>query len=326
MSIFGSENLITSFTSIDKKLNISYVGFDLGEFRYDELSDLILDAIVDFTYGFHKGILESSYNRKILRESAKSIYEINEFNEVKKIYVDNNGELDDKIKDKYLKRGEFGELILHLLLRDFHNSVPLISKIYFKDSYGHPVHGFDSVHIAPDINNPQQFSFWFGESKLYNDGSNGVKALVKDIEEHFNKDYLKKEFVLLSKKKDAYLPLAKFQDLNKKQEYEEFLKLKDEWFTKLDSVNKLEDILSSATIPMLCIYSSDTFAKHNNEKSKEFLEDLENEIENLRKNFEDKLTIPIPTTLNIVLFLFPVPSKKELVKRLHIKLSHMQAM
>jgi len=182
------------------------------------------------------------------------------------------------------------------------------------------------VHIAPDVHNPKEFSFWFGESKLYNDGKNGVKALVKDIEEHFNKDYLKKEFALLSKKKDAYLPLDKFKDLNKKQEYEEFLKLKDKWFTKLDSVNKLEDILSSVTIPMLCTYSSNTFGKYSNEKSKEFLEDLENEIEGLRKNFEDRLTIPIPTTLNIVLFLFPIPSKKELVKKLHIKLSHMQAM
>jgi hypothetical protein len=36
-------------------------------------------------------------------------------------------------QDKDLARGEFGELILHLLLRDFHDTVPLLSKIYFKD-------------------------------------------------------------------------------------------------------------------------------------------------------------------------------------------------
>jgi len=63
MSIFGSEKIITSFSHIDKKVNVSYVGFDLGEFRYKELADIILDAIVDFTYGFHKGILENTYSR-----------------------------------------------------------------------------------------------------------------------------------------------------------------------------------------------------------------------------------------------------------------------
>jgi len=325
MSIFGSEEIITSY-SRDKKLNISYAGFDLGDYRYAELADIILDAIVDFAYGFHEGILENTYSKKILRESAKSLYEIKEFEDVRKIYLDNNSEIEDDIEDKYLRRGEFGELILHLLLRDFHNSVPLLSKIYFKDSYGHTVHGFDSVHIAPNIHNPSELSFWFGESKLYNDGKKGVQALVKDIEEHFNKDYLRKEFALLSKKKDSYISLDKFKDLNKQQEYEDFLKLKDKWYLKLDSVNKLEGILSSVTIPMLCTYSSDTFGKYSSEISKEFLDDLEKEIQSLKIHFDKSLKIPLPTTLNIILFLFPIPSKKELVKRLHVKLSHMQAM
>jgi len=325
MSIFGSEKIIR-LRKESRDLNLYYAGFDLGYYRYEELADIILDAIVDFAYGFHKGVLENSYNRKILRDSAKSIYKINEFKEVKKIYLDENDEIKDDIEDKYLRRGEFGELILHLLLRDFQNSVPLLSKIYLKDSYGHAVHGFDSVHIAPDINNPQELSFWFGESKLYNDGKAGVKALVKDIEEHFNRDYLRDEFALISKKKESYISLEQFKDLNKKEEYEAFLKLKDEWYEKLDSANKLEDILRSVTIPMLCTYSSETFNKHNNETTQEFLDDLKSEIQIIKKYFDDNLKVPINTSLNIILFLFPVPSKKELVKLLHTKLSHMQAM
>ena len=326
MSIFGSEKIIKSYSSIDKKLNISYAGFDLGEFRYEELVRQIQKAIVDFAYGFHEGILEENYNIDILRESAKSFYKIKEFNVVKKIYLDDDSEIDDEIEDKFLRRGEFGELILHLLLRDFHDSLPLLSKIYFKDSDGHAVHGFDSIHIAPDIHNPEQFSFWFGESKLYNNGKNGIKALVKDIEEHFNKDYLRREFALLSKKKEGYISLDKFNNPSKKQKYEGFLNLKDEWYEKLDSANKLEDILRSVTIPMLCTYSSETFNKHNNETTQEFLDDLKSEIQIIKKYFDDNLKVPINTSLNIILFLFPVPSKKELVKLLHTKLSHMQAM
>jgi len=188
------------------------------------------------------------------------------------------------------------------------------------------VHGFDSVHIAPDIDNATEFSLWFGESKLYHNGKAGVKALTKDIEEHFNADYLRAEFTLISKKQESFIALDKFTDENKKKEYSEFLDLKDKWFSALDSKNKLEDILSSVTIPMLCTYSSETFNKFTDETSQDFLDELNKEILDIKKHFDDNLEIPIPTDLNIILFLFPVPSKKELVKQLHTKLSHMQAM
>jgi len=325
MSIFCSEKIIT-FHKRQQDLNIYYAGFDLGSFRYEELVKQLQRVIVDFAYGFHDGILETRYDIDILRESAKSLYEIKEFEDVRKIYIDDDSEIDDDIEDRFLRRGEFGELILHLLLRDFHDSLPLLSKIYLKDSYGHTVHGFDSVHIAPDINDSSKYSLWFGESKLYQNGKNGVKALTKDIEEHFNADYLRSEFALISKKKESFISLDKFKDMNKQKEYEDFLKLKDEWYEKLDECNKLEDILSSVTIPMLCTYTSDTFNNHTDETTNEFLEDLNNEVDEIKKHFDDNLIIPIPTSLNIVLFLLPVPSKKELVKKLHTKLSYMQAM
>jgi len=323
MGIFNSEKVINE-RIIDSGLNIYYAGFDIGEFRYDSLVETLQDVVVDFAYGFHTGILENNYNRRILKESAKSIYKISSFSEVRKIYIDDNDEIDDEIDNKYLRRGEFGELILHLLLRDFKNSLPLLSKIYFKDSDGHTVHGFDSVHVAPDIHDSSKMSLWFGESKLYNSGKNGVKALTKDIEEHFNKDYLIREFALISKKKESYISLEKFKDLNKKEEYEMFLKNKDEWYDLLDDKNKLQDVLSSVTIPMLCTYSSEVFNKFNDEDNDDFKDELEKEIEVLKQHFYDNLTIPIPVDLNIVLILFPVPSKKELVKRMHTKLDDMQ--
>ncbi len=324
MSTFGSEEVITFLQKSDD-LNIYYAGFDLNTFRYKELIEQLQRVIVDFSYGFHNGVLENSYNIDILRESAKSLYSIKEFSNVKKIYVDDESEIADDIEDKYLKRGEFGELLLHLLLRDFHNAIPLLSKIFLKDSYGHAVHGFDSVHIAPEIDNPSEYSLWFGESKLYHNGKAGVKALTKDIEEHFNADYLRAEFTLISKKKESFISLEKFKDENKKKEYEKFLELKDKWFSVLDSKSKLDNILSSVTIPMLCTYSSDTFNKFTDETSQDFLDELYKEIAELKKYFDDNLKIPIPKDLNIILFLFPVPSKKELVKQLHTKLSYMQA-
>lgn len=324
MSIFGSEAIIKC-QSLHSKLNIYYTGFEFGVFRLNQLTEQILDTLVDFSFGFHNGILEKSYNIRILREAAKALYKIECFEQAYTKYIKDDSEFDD-ISDKYNKRGEFGELILHLLLRDFHSSLPLLSKIYFKDSLGHAVHGFDAVHIAPDINDSTKFSLWLGESKLYATGNSGVKALAKDIEEHFKIDYLRDEFSLISKKiKTGFYSLEQFKDLNKKLEYEEFLQKKEYWLNQIDSKQNLEQILSSVTIPMLCTYTSDTFAKHNDETTEDFMSELKIEIESLEKIFNENLNIPHPVhNLNILLLFFPVPSKKELVKQLHIEIGKLQ--
>ncbi|MDY6857698.1 MAG: DUF1837 domain-containing protein, partial [Thermodesulfobacteriota bacterium] len=339
---FGSDKVIIQHIS-KADLKTYFVGFDFGEYRYDKLVDLILDVIVDFAFGFHKGILSENYNRRILIEAAKSIYgikkktesgEVELFLEAKKIFVDRDSDIEDEDTDnKYLKRGEFGELILHLLLRDFIVTVPLISKIFFKDTDGATVHGFDAVHIGPSVSNPSKRSLYLGESKLYNCGKTGVTELIGDIENHFKKDFLRREFALISKKQDSFLSLFDNKDKNSCEEYKEFLKEKEKWFKQLDEHNKLQDILDSVTIPLLCTYTSEIFSKHTDEETEEFIEDYECEIEGLKEHFDKKVKNisgvteqgePIITNLNIILMLFPVPSKKELVKRLHTRLHNQQ--
>ena len=305
MSIFGSEKIISEHIS-EADLKTYIVGLDLGEFRYDEFVDILLDVIVDFSFGYHDGGDTGKYDRRKLKEAAKSIYNIKEYADVKKIYVDQNSSIDDSENCPELRRGEFGELILHLLLRDFHNTIPLLSKIFFKDSDGSVVHGFDAVHINAD-----QKNIWLGESKIYHDGKRGVKELCKDIENHFTRDYLRREFALISKKKECYKDNKDIPD----HEY---------WYEKIDEKNKLQDILSGVTIPLLCTYSSKCFDGCSDEKSKEFIEAHVKETESLKKYFNKNLKIKIKTDLNIILLLLPVPDKKELVKRLHQKIENIQ--
>lgn len=338
---FGSEEVITQHIS-EADIKTYFVGFDFGKYRYDELTALILDVIVDFAFGFHKGILSNSYNRRLLVEAAKSIYGIKTqtpngekgiFEEVKKVYVDKDSELPDDTEEKYLKRGEFGEVILHLLLRDFIETVPLISKIHFKDADGITVHGFDAVHIGPSVLNHSERSLYLGESKLYNCGKTGVRELIKDIKNHFKRDFLRREFALISKKQTSFIKPEDYKDKNTFEEYNGFLEEKKQWFKLLDEKNKLQDILDSVTIPLLCTYTSDVFNNHSNEETEDFIEDYEKEINELKTYFDRQLKSmkkkveegePVKTNLNIVLMLFPVPSKKELVKRLHTKLYNQQ--
>lgn len=50
--------------------------------------------------------------------------------------------------EKYMKRGEFGEVFLHMAIRQLYSTVPLISKLYWKSGLNETVKGFDSVHVV----------------------------------------------------------------------------------------------------------------------------------------------------------------------------------
>ncbi|EPH0461626.1 HamA C-terminal domain-containing protein [Klebsiella quasipneumoniae] len=292
----------------DQALCSYLVGFDINDtgvsyFRMDPLIMKILSALHEFAYGFHEG--EQTDNTQTLSkiiDAARSIYKIDEYQKVKDIYL-NSGELTDDVANKYLKRGEFGELILHLILRDFHNTIPLLSKIYFKDSIGHTVHGFDAVHIDP-VNK----TLWLGESKLYIDPKKGIGDLINDIEEHFKADYLNSEFNLIAKK-------IRHVQNSPELEY---------WLDILSTGGKLSDKLTKINIPLLCTYSCDSFLKYDNEKSPDFSAYYKNKILMLKKYFDENYKHPLKNHLNIILMLFPVSNKIELVKKLHQKLSLIQ--
>ncbi|MDD2983183.1 MAG: DUF1837 domain-containing protein [Crocinitomicaceae bacterium] len=320
------------------QLQLFYLGFDFGRYRNEELTDLLMDVIVDFSFGYHTGILKK-YDRRILIEAAKSVYRIDVFSEVKWVYVDEDSELSDcdlKAERKYLKKGEFGEMILHLLLRDFFDTQPLLSKIHFKDTDNAVVHGFDIVHIGKDLTDETKSSIYLGESKLYsrkvgNAGKFGVEDLVGDIIEHFKTDFLYREIALITKKKDAFKPIDEYDDVNTIIEYQKFLDQKKIWFDLLKRVEnkseKLQDFFKSVTIPLVCTYQSDIFENITDENTKDFQRKIDEEVNMLKEHFDlkineivDKIGEPVKTELNIILLLFPIPSKKEFVKVLHEKM------
>jgi hypothetical protein len=304
---FGSEKIISHKIN-EAELSTFLVGFDINdkgeiEYRSKPLIEKLSHVIHEFAFGFHDG--EETSNNEILSkltEAAQSIYKIDAFQKVKDIY-DNNGSIDDELEDKYLRRGEFGELILHLLLRDFHNSIPLLSKIYFKDSFGHTVHGFDAIHIEKNSK-----TLWLGESKLYKNGKAGIRALIQDIDEHFKSDYLNSEFMIVSKK------LKHFDNIPEK----------DHWLELMSKSSKLIDQLDSINIPLLCTYDCELFNKYSDENCEDFLKEYLAEMNELKQYFDDKNKHPLKTKLNIILVLFPVQNKVELVKGLHNKLSLLQ--
>src|SRR5690606_11766778 len=136
----------------------------------------------------------------------------------------------------------------------------------------------DAVHIQEDTK-----TLWLGESKLYQDGKNGVKALIGDIEEHFKSDYLNSEFMIISKK------IKHFDNIREK----------DYWLDIMSKSTKLIDQLSTINIPLLCIYECNLFSQHSDEESEKFIESYIAEMNSLKAYFDSKNNHPLKTNLNI---------------------------
>lgn len=308
--IFDKYNLL--ITEVDEKDLLSFlIKMDIDDngnptFPLDLLSEEIMNVIPEYVFAEYQGTEITKQNAmNLLRTSAKSIYKIKEFDLMRRVYLENDEAAKKELETApYKNRGEFGELLLHFLLRDFRNTIPLISKVYFKDAAGVPAHGFDAVHISVD-----EGILWLGESKLYTDGKLGINALVQDLNEHLKTDYLNDQFTLIAK-----------------NIYNNSIPHRDEWIKKLTESGTLSDKLKFINIPMLCVYEHDVYSKFSDMTLKDAVDYHITNVRNLKAHFDHIRTNPLCNRCNIILFLLPIKSKTDLVRRLHERLWHVQSM
>ena len=308
--IFDKKNIIVSKVNEDD-LNSFLVDTDIGDdgqpyYPIDELASCIINTIPEYVFAHYENpkIPQTDAVEK-LREAARSIYKIKNFDIMRRWYLEHDETAKAEIeKMSENQRGEFGELLLHLILRDFKGTIPLISKVYFKDSAGVPAHGFDAVHISPD-----EKILWLGESKFYNDGKTGVRNLLKDLTEHFTRDFLNEQFAIIKKNLEN-----------------NSIPQRDEWIKTLNSCSKLQEKINMINIPMLCTYTHDIYQRFSDFAKDDAITYHETNIRELKQYFDKNNKHRLKERLNVILLLFPVRDKKELVIKLHKKLWHMQSM
>ncbi|MEM5627250.1 Hachiman antiphage defense system protein HamA [Bacillus wiedmannii] len=112
--------------------------------------------------------------------------------------------------------------------------------------------------------------------------------------------------------------------VSKKVKHFDNIPEKDYWLDLLNGSTKLIEQLNSINIPLLCTYSSKNFSIYNDETRADFIQEYEKEIRMLQDHFYAHNNHPLKSKLNIILLLFPVKCKTELVKSLHKKLYLMQ--
>jgi hypothetical protein len=254
---------------------------------------------ISFESGVWRSEQYSKYLFRFLPEFALSYSERQKFNDRTAVeLLQRAAELVYTTK-KFENRGEFGELILHSLIREFFQSNPAISKIYYKDSHNSTVKGFDAVHI---VQAKESFELWLGEAKFYENINDAIGAIVGELKKHSDAQYLRGEFALITNKIDD------------SWEHAERLKL------LLHDDVSLDRIFDRVCIPVLLTYESETVQNYEDLKS-EYKSQL---LEEILKHYEKFSKSDLPKELKIHLILFPLKSKDELIKSLHGRLEAWQ--
>ena len=200
--------------------------------------------------------------------------------------------------DKYRRRGEFGELLLHAALVDFFGATPAVSKIFYKDSDNDTVKGFDSVHL---VNTDDGIEVWLGEAKFYADLTDAIREAAKSIEEHLKRDFLRREFVAITNKVDHDWPhAAQFMDA-------------------LDDATSLDEIAQTLVVPVLLTYESPaSYAATSHDAA--YVTALEAEASAAWSKFvEYELDTKLQVRLQLILV--PLQNKERLLNLMHQKLN-----
>lgn len=198
--------------------------------------------------------------------------------------------------DKYAKRGEFGELLLHAICRDIFGSQPAISKIIFKDARNNTVKGFDSVHV---IEADKKLELWLGEVKFYDNLAKAIYDVTSELAVHLKADYLRDEFVPVVNMLDPNWPhTPRIERL-------------------LDENTSLDEVFDTLTIPVLCTYDSRAVSA-NDRICREYIEQLTIEAEDAWDNFTSKCDPSWEVQLRLILL--PLKSKARLVELMQERL------
>ena len=255
-------------------------GFESRQWRKDQLVDYLFEYLPEFalTYSEFENLTGENVVAK-MRQVVMSIYQ----------------------SEKFKNRGEFGELLLHAIIRETYNTLPAISKIYYKDGPNETVKGFDAVHV---VVTDDTLELWLGEVKFYKNISGAISDVIKEINQHIETRYVRNEFIAITNKIDTKWPHA------------------DRLKTLLHPNTSLDDVFSNTCIPVLLTYDSTILAKYNN-KCDEYVQEISEEFQRFHKIFCDKLG-EFPLTIH--LFLFPLNTKAELINSLESKLKIWQSL
>ena len=252
--------------AVEPSLAAVCAGYEDGRWRAEELARHMFDWLPEFALNQRELRAMSQENAvPLLRKAASVVYQTK----------------------KTKSRGEIGELLLHICLRQVYGTLPAISKIHFKDGPNETVKGFDAVHV---VDNDDVLELWLGEVKFYRKIGSAISSVCSELQDHCQHDYLRNEFAAILNKVEPCWPLAdKLEEL-------------------LDPTVSLDDVFARTCFPVLLTYESKVMADYDR-ASADFRAAFEKEVRKHHGTFSAK----VPAELEVHLFLLPLHFKDALV-------------
>jgi len=272
--------IIVHDADVDPSLIGLCAGYESGEWRSDQCARHLTEWLPEFalTHSEREGIGAHNAVRAVAKAAAA-------------VYT----------SDQYHRRGELGELMLHAAIRQVFQTIPAVSKWYFKDARNDTVKGFDAVHIVAV---GEALELWLGEVKFYQDISRAIADVVSEMERHTAHDYLRSEFAAITNKIDDSLPHAgRLRKL-------------------LDPNTSLDQVFDALCMPVLLTYESPVVSSHS-QRTAGYVAAVTDEVRKHKRAFAAK---SLPAAKRIHLFLFPMASKTRLLQSFDMRLKQCQAL
>lgn len=182
------------------------------------------------------------------------------------------------------KKGDYGELLLFLILKSFYKAERLVTKVKLRSSIKDQIKGFDCAHFA--IDELGNITLWLGEVKFYKSFSNAISDIVEEIHNHTSDEYLKNEFSILCPNID----------------YNSKIEIPDKVIEYLDGTISLDDV--KIVIPALVTYETPLLGRHHR---------IDDEFKSaFKKQFEEKFktinkrTISVPSNIEVFFIILPL--------------------
>jgi len=173
-----AKSLIFNFEVSHSHLKTEKTGMTLnyedGKYRQRELVRIIRETVVHF---------------------ALTKNEINKYKE-----DDDFGEMQRKAWERISKanknsKGDYGELLLFIILSIFFPSEKFVTKVRLRSSTKDQIKGFDCAHFSIEDGD---VILWLGEAKFHKQFSGAINDAISSIKEHCKIDYLKDEISILA--------------------------------------------------------------------------------------------------------------------------------
>lgn len=182
------------------------------------------------------------------------------------------------------KKGDYGELLLFLILKSFYKNERFVTKVKLRSSTKEQIKGFDCAHfVVPEGGDVE---IWLGEVKFYKSFSGAVSDVLDEIQEHVEGSYLKAEFSILAPN----------------IEYNKDIVVPDELVEFLDGSISLDK--ANIVVPALVTYDCVELSKH-----KQCCESFSLVF---KKHFEarfktiDKRNLVLPANIKVFFILLPL--------------------